>query len=303
MKKFIIVLAALLAGVAVFRFYQVIKSRQPNKTEENRKIPVTIQPVELGDIRNIIYFNGDIKANDEIDVFPKVPGKLVENRVKEGDQVKKDQVLALVDRDITGMKYELSEVASPVSGIIAKVYNDPGAGLSPPTMSMSMGTPIARVVNIGKVKVTIDIPEYQLSAVRQNQTARIRVDTFPDRDFVGQVTKITPVVDPLTRTSRAEIGILNPDHLLRPGMFARVSLIIAEKKKVVVIPVRSLLKIESRDCTFVVEKEKAVKKELKLGIREGETIEVLSGLSGGENLVVVGQEMLTDGLAVEIIKE
>jgi multidrug efflux pump subunit AcrA (membrane-fusion protein) len=302
-KKILIIIGIIVAGIVLFRAYQVISARQVKKSDEVRKIPVTVQAVETGSIRDIIFFNGDIKGQEEVDVFPKVPGKLVENRVKEGDPVKKDQVIAVVDRDITGMKYELSEVASPISGIIAKVYNDPGAGLSPPTMSMSMGTPIAKVVNIGKVRVNIDVPEYQFSAVRKNQTALIRVDSFPGRDFTGQVSELTPVVDTLTRTSRAKIEIPNPDHLLRPGMFARVSLITTEKKKVVTIPARSLMKIESKDCVFVAVNGKAVKKDLKLGIREGEATEVLSGLSPGESLIVVGQEMLTDGLPVEIIKE
>jgi len=302
-KKILIIVGIIVAGIVLFRGYQVVKARQSQKAEEARKVPVNVQTVQMGNIRDIIYFNGDIKAQDEVDVFPKVPGKLVENRVKEGDQVKKDQIVAMVDRDITGMKYELSEVDSPISGTIAKVYNDPGAGLSPPTMSMSMGTPIVRIVKVDKVKVLIDIPEYQTSKLRKDLPAKIRVDAFPDREFPGNVSMITPVVDPLTRTTRAEIEIPNPGHLLRPGMFARVNLIVNEKKNLVIAPMRALLKIESKDYAFVIENGIAKRKELKLGIREEEKIEVISGLSRGENLVVVGQEMLTDGAAVEVEKE
>jgi hypothetical protein len=76
-----------------------------------------------------------------------------------------------------------------------------------------------------------------------------------------------------------------------------------EKKNRVIAPVRALLKIESKDYAFVIENGIAKRKELKLGIREEEKIEVISGLSRGENLVVVGQEMLTDGAAVEVEKE
>ncbi|MDD5224552.1 MAG: efflux RND transporter periplasmic adaptor subunit [bacterium] len=302
-KKILIILGIIVAGIVIFRGYQVIKARQVQKSDEVKKVPVNVQPVQLGNIRDIIYFNGDIKAQDEVDVFPKVPGKLVENRVKEGDQVKKDQVVAMVDRDITGMKYELSEVAAPISGTIAKVFNDPGAGLSPPTMSMSMGTPIVRIVRVDKVKVLIDIPEYQTSKLKKDLSAQIKVDAFPDREFPGRVSMITPVVDPLTRTTRAEIEIPNPGHLLRPGMFARVNLIVNEKKNLMIAPVRAVLKIESKDYAFVIENGIAKRKELKLGIREEEKVEVISGLSRGEDLVTVGQEMLTDGSAVEIIKD
>jgi len=302
-KAAVVILIIGVAGFAAYRGVQIQRSRNPQAEEKQSRVPVLVQAVETGGIRNILFFNGDIRAREEVDVFPKVPGKLVENRVREGDRVQKGQVIALVDRDITGMKYEYSEVTSPIEGLIAKVYSDRGSGLNPPTMSVSMGTPIARVVNIERVKVIIHIPEAEIFQVTPGLQARIKVDTFPDRDFPGRVSVISPVVDTLTRTAWAEIQIPNPGHSLRPGMFARVSLVTAEKKDVVVIPIRSLIRADSANIVYVVKDDTARKRELALGIREGERVEVTSGLEAGENLVTTGQEMLTDGAEVVIVSE
>lgn len=302
MRKVVVGLIALLIiGFVIYRITEFYRARQIEEVEEERIIPVVVTNVENGDIKELLYFTGDIKGQEEIDVFPRVAGKLLKNLVEEGDIVKKGTVIALIDRDIAGMKFEPSEVTSPIAGVLGKLYLDKGAGVNPPTMSPAMGTPIAMIVNMDKVKVVINIVEKDLPRVNKGQVAKITVDAYPDKIFQGTVTAFRPVVDIMSRTAKAEITIPNPGHLLRPGMFARVNLIVAEKQNVLTVPIDALLESSEEKFVFVEKDGKVEKRTVKTGIREGKRVEINDGLKPGERLVVVGQEMLTDGMAVRVI--
>jgi len=292
----------LIVGFAIYRGTVSYRARQVEEVEEERIIPVVVTNVEKGDIREILYFTGDIKGQEEIDVFPRVAGKLLKNLVEEGDKVKKGTVIALIDRDMAGMKFEPSEVTSPIAGILGKLYLDKGAGVNPPTMSPAMGTPIAMIVNMDKVKVVIYITEKYLPRVKKGQVAKITVDAYPDKIFKGTVTMFRPVVDLMNRTAKAEITVPNPGNLLRPGMFARTNLVVAEKQGVVIVTIDAVLESQKENFVFIENGGKAEKRIVKTGIREGERVEIKEGLKPGERLVIVGQEMLSDGMAVKVIE-
>ncbi len=296
------IIALLIVGFGIYRGVMSYRTRQVEEVEEERIIPVVVNHVDKGDIRGILYFTGDIRGYEEIDVFPRVAGKLLKNLIEEGDTVKKGTVIALIDRDIAGMKFEPSEVTSPIAGILGKLYLDKGAGVNPPTMSPAMGTPIAMIVNMDRVKVVIYIIEKDLSRINKGQVAEITVDAYPDKIFQGKVTAFRPVVDLMSRTAKAEITIPNPGHLLRPGMFARVNLIVVEKQGVLTVPFDALLESSEEKFVFVEKDGKVEKRTVKTGIREGKRVEINEGLKPGERLVVVGQEMLSDGMAVRVIE-
>ncbi len=301
-KAFVGLIALLIVGFAIYRGIISYQARQIEEVEEERIIPVVVTNVEKGDIREILYFTGDIRGQEEIDVFPRVAGKLLKNSVEEGDIVKNGTVIALIDRDMAGMKFEPSEVTSPIAGILGKLYLDKGAGVNPPTMSPAMGTPIAMIVNMDKVKVVIYITEKYLPRVNKGQGAEITVDAYPDKVFKGTITTFRPVVDLMSRTTKAEITIPNPEHLLRPGMFARVNLVVAEKQGVVIVSIDAVLESQKENFVFVENGGKAEKRIVKTGIREGERVEIKEGLEPAERLVVVGQEMISDGMAVKVIE-
>jgi len=304
MKKalFWIVLLIIL-GFIGYRGYKVYKKSQIKEViiEEKTK-PVEIEVVETTSFTQFLSFTGDIKGIEEIDVFPKVSGKLVQIKVKEGDRVKKDQILALIDRDITGVKFELAEVISPVEGIIGRIFLDKGAGVSPPSPGPQMGTPIFRIVNMDRVKVLINVIEKDLPKIRVGQTAQIKVDAYPEKIFSGEVSLISPLVDPYTRTSQIEITLSNPKHLLKPGMFSEVKIIEKIKKDAILIPSYALLETSSKTKVFLVKGKKAVKRFVEVGAKGTEKIEILTGLSPGESLVVAGHHRIEDGDSVRIVK-
>lgn len=276
------------------------KKAENMKDRTDEKVPVMVEPVKIGKIRELLYFTGDIKGVEEIDVYPKVQGKLIENRVKEGERVHKGTILALVDRDISGMKYEPFEVTSPIDGIVAKVYLDSGAVVVPPTMSTTMGTPIVRVVNMSKAKVIINVGDREYPKVKVGQSAEIVTDAYPSRIFKGNVNAVAPVINPYTKTAPVEIIIPNDNLLLRSGMFAEVRLIIEERRGII-IKTDYILTVQGSHFVYLDDNGIARKREIKPGIVEENNVEVLDGLKEGESIVTVGAEMLADGSKLKIM--
>ncbi len=294
MKRFMLMILMIL----IITNLQCSKKSAVNSVSDT-KVPVMVEPVRTGKIREVLHFTGDIKGIEEIDVYPKVQGKLIENKVKEGDHVDKGTVLALVDRDISGMKYEPFEVLSPISGIVAMVFLDKGAVVVPPTMSTTMGTPVARVVNMNKAKVIVNVGDKEYPKIKIGQIAEIVTDAYPSRVFTGTVSAIAPVINPYTRTAPVEIIIPNKELLLRSGMFVEVKLIIEEREGIV-IKADYILGSEGSHFVYIDDNGIARRREIKTGIVEENNVEVLEGLREGESIVTVGAEMLADGSKLDI---
>jgi RND family efflux transporter MFP subunit len=162
-----------------------------------------------------------------------------------------------------------------------------------------MQTPIALVVNMEKVKIDLDIPEKYLPKITLGAEAKISVDAYPEEEFLGVATKISPVVDLATRTAPIEISLDNPGQRLQSGMFARVKLIIQARKNVPVVLKEAIMGKEPDLYAYAVEDKKATLKKVVLGIRQGPYYEVQEGLKDGDAVVIMGQQRLHEGAPVE----
>ena len=258
--------------------------------------PVSVTQVSRQDLKEFLFYSGDIKAEDEALVYSKVAGKLVENKVQEGDSVQKSETLALVDRDEVGYEFELAPVASPIGGVIGRTYLDKGA-------NVTLSTAIALVVNMDEVLVKIDVTEKDLPRVAKDLIAQVKVDAYPDRAFTGQVQKVSPVVDLDTRTAPVWINIGNLQHELKPGMFARIKLKVGEHQGVLVIMREAIIEEDSQRYIFMVEDNRAYKRKIKIGLASDGKFEVLEGLKLGDKVIVMGPSDLKDGDAVKIVEE
>jgi len=270
--------------------------KAPEKESQLERIPVKVSKVKLQDISETIDYVGNIKANEEAVVYPKVSGKIIEKVKEDNAPVKKFEAIAYIDRDETGLKFEKAPVESPLNGVVGRVFVDIGTKVTP-------ATAVAFVVDMDKVKINLDIPEKYLGNIFLGQEAKVKVDAFGDEEFQGKVTKISPVVDLNTRTAPIEITIDNSGHRLKSGMFAKVVLIMKEKKNVPVILKEALFGKEPDIYVFVIENNKAVLKKISLGIRQGPYYEVTKGLEGSENIVIIGQQRLFEGAAVLVEEE
>ena len=203
------------------------------------------------------------------------------NQVGSVSQQQVDQVKTQLDVLRTSFQNstENTQLRSPIDGVVTGRYLNDGEMY---TMSPSLtGKPaIVSVMQIQPVKVLVNIPEMYFPKVKQGMKTTIKLDIYPEKVFDGKVYLIHPTVDPLTRTFTVEVEIPNPQLLIRPGMFARVTFGFGVMDRVVV----SDLAIQRQTGTnerfvFVVEDGVAVRKTIELGRRTNENYEVLSGLN------------------------
>lgn len=305
MKKLILILIALVIVVFIaYRAKVVLERTRLEETKIEKGItPVEVELVKKGNLILSLNFIGDIKGKEEVDVFPKASGKLLELKVKEGDRVKKDQVIALVDRDIDGVKFERVNVISPLNGIVGVVYLDEGSSVSPPEPAPSMGTPLIRVINMDQVKVVVNVVEEDLGKISVGQEATIKVDAYPEKTFAGRVSMISPVVNQLTRTASVEITLPNPGYLLKPGMFAQVEISLGKKDNLILIPAHSILQEGERKRVFVVANGKAISRNVETDISQNGWVQIKSGLSENDSLIVAGQNLVKENEPVKIISK
>jgi RND family efflux transporter MFP subunit len=194
-------------------------------------------------------------------------------------------------------------IRAPISGVVANKRVNQG-DLAAPQI------PLCDIMTEDPVKVVLKIPEREIAHVGLEQTASIALDAYPGRTFRGAVAKILPYMDPATRTNEVEVLLPNPVHptshqrLLKPGMFGRATIVAKESRNALVVPERALLMsddaAEGAMIAFVVDEgDIARKRSVRIGIRQGERVEVLSGLKEKEQLVVRGQHGLEDGEPVK----
>ena len=296
MKMKRIILGALILVVVIIIVGRIVASKRGVRViavEEG--IPVEVVKVVKGDIKEFISYTGDIEAKERIEVYSRVSGKIIKKNVVEGNRIKKGQTIALVDRDEPGFKFEPAPVNSLLAGIVGRVYVDLGAKVTPQT-------PVALIVDMDRVKVKINVIERDLPKIRKGQEAQIKVDAYPEMVFTGKIWKISPVVDLETRTAPIEILISNPKHLLKPGMFARTTIVVKESKNTLIIPRDALIKEEDSTSIFVVKNNQALRKEVTTGMRQENLIEIKDNLNAGEEVIVMGKTRVKDGDLVRVIK-
>ncbi len=267
------------------------QAREQKKSESPQTIPVKVMKVELKDIYKRLQYVGNIKAEDEVIIYPKASGKIMEKVKEDGSLVNKGDVIAYIDRDEVGLKFEKAPVESALTGVVGRVYVDIGSHVSPQT-------PVALVVNMDRVKIDLDIPEIYLPKVFLAQEAKVATDAYPQREFLGKVTKISPVVNLENRAAPIEISIDNPEHLLKSGMFAKVFLVIEKRLQVPQILKEAIIGKQPDTYVYIVKNNKAFSRKISLGIHDGPLYEVTQGIEEGEMVVIVGQQRLYDDAPV-----
>ncbi len=175
-----------------------------------------------------------------------------------------------------------TNVVSPVDGFVAKRNVDPGAWVS-------QQAPLVSVVDISALRLVANIVEKDLRLVGVGDAALVNVDAFPGEKFKGRIARVSPIIDPATRTAPMEVEIPNPEFRLKPGMYARVDLQIDGRDNVLLVPKIALVDSEGRRGVFQPsEDNKAIFKAVEVGIEDSEHAEIAGGLQEGETVVSVG---------------
>jgi len=197
-------------------------------------------------------------------------------------------------------RLEDSYIVSPFSGIIEKKFVDEGEMIT--SSSMMKSSPIYSLIEIDKVKVRGEVAESDFVKLKKGMKVEVKVDAYPEKIFQGKVSLISPSIDPSSRTGEVEIEIPNPELKLRGGMFARIKIIIDERKNTLIINEKAILQENSKYYVWVVKDNEVEKRYVDKGIEEGKRVEILKGLKEGEKVVVEGGIGLKEGMEVEVRK-
>jgi membrane fusion protein (multidrug efflux system) len=168
---------------------------------------------------------------------------------------------------------------------------------------LKVQTPVMVIVNIDPLRVRLKVPEKMAAWVRAGQLVTVAVEAHPGRTFAGKITRINPSVDQQTRSFEVEALIENRDGALKPGFFVKASIPSDNVVSGLFVPQEALVYVYGVYKVFVVEGNTIKEKEVKIGERSGEEVEILEGISENERvaLPVKGQE-LKDGQTIEIVQ-
>lgn len=182
-------------------------------------------------------------------------------------------------------------IRAPFDGYVQKRLVSPG-------MFVGVQTPVMTLVKVNPLKLTGEVPERMAPWVRVGQKVEIRVDAFPDRVLPGSISRISPAVNQQTRAFPLEATVPNADGGLKPGTFARARILSDRVDRVVAVPVASLQYRYGVNRVFVVAGDRLAAREVKLGDRLGDRMEVTSGVQPGERIAAADVDSLADGIRV-----
>lgn len=315
--------------------------KKQTETVTNEKVQVKVENVSAQNVEQLSEFTATVEANITNNIAPQSPERIEKLFVEVGDQVKAGQKLAQMEAtNLTQAKVQLdnletefkridelykvggasksawdaqktsldvartsyknlqenTQLISPINGIVTARNYDNGD-------MYSGGNPIFTVEQIRPVKLMINVSESFFTKVKKGMDVDVKLDVYGDDVFKGKVSLVYPTIDPTTRTFPVEIKIVNNDEHVRPGMFARVTMNFGTVMHVVA-PDQAIVKQSGAGdrYIYVYKDGKVSYNKVELGRRMGNKYEIISGVADGDQVVVTGQNRLTNGMEVEIIK-
>ena len=210
------------------------------------------------------------------------------------DEAKAKLDTARAQQELNRVRLSKTVIRAPFDGMIGLRKISPGAYVKP-------GDDIVALESLGAMKLDFRVPETYLARLAVDQRLAARVDAYPEQRFEGTIYAIEPALDEETRTVLLRARLPNPDNKLRPGLFARVSLILERRENTLVVPEQAIVPVGQTTFVYRVADGKAVMTPVKLGLRRPGLVEILEGLSAGDLVVTDGQLKIRDGAAVQVL--
>lgn len=338
MKRFNTLLIIAAAGMMMSCGQQNQNTQQ--MVEENPKVTVTTVNAEY--VSQLSVYPTTVEADVVNNIAPQSAARISKINVEIGDKVNAGQTLAIMDKvnlekarlqlindsiefgriaqlyeigatstsdyEAMTLKYDVSKrtymnllentiLKSPISGIVTARNYDEGD-------MYAMTQPLFVIQKIDPVKMLINISESQYSQIKKGMEVDITTEAYGDQVFKGVVDLIHPTINAMTHTFAVEVRFANNDMILRPGMFARVTVNYGDNFRVVV-PDRAVMKQvgSGEQYVYVLNDDGTVTYSVvELGRRMGNRYEVISGLDDNATVVMTGQTKLKNGIAVDVVK-
>jgi len=186
-------------------------------------------------------------------------------------------------------------IRSPLTGVVYERHVEPGE-----ITSTGGGDPLLRLADLSTVYYEAMVPERVALRVKPGQRVEVVVQGNGDRSVEGEVERLVPVANPNSRDFLMRINLVEAAGVTKPGMFARGAVIVEESAGVVVVPKDALVERGGKLLAFVVAEGRAEQRKVGAGISDAERVEIVSGITAGEQVVVIGAQGLQDGDPVQV---
>jgi membrane fusion protein (multidrug efflux system) len=196
--------------------------------------------------------------------------------------------------DLARLNLSYSAIRAPFAGVVAIRHVKLG-------QELAVGARIFRITDPTPLKASVYVPERELARLKPAQPATVRIDALGGRSFPAVVRLVAPTVDAASATFKVTLEVDDPAGDLKPGMFARVGIVFERRADALSIPRVALLDTDGASNVFVVTAGKAEQRAITTGLSHAGRIEVLDGLDGVEQVVIVGQTGLKDGNPVRVV--
>ena len=203
------------------------------------------------------------------------------------------QILGVSDAAINGMSKKSNVGASvfplysPISGTVVERTGNVGA-------TVGTDANIFKIMDLSSVWIDANVFEKDLERVRVGQLVNVKVPAFPDATFSGRVILISSTVDPDTRTVQVRTEVANPAGRLKPDMFANVEIMTAGRRQAISVPLSAVLDDGGKSVVFVADGNNYVKREVTLGLKSEDRVEIVQGLNPGDHVVTKGNYLLME---------
>ncbi|MCG3113699.1 MAG: efflux RND transporter periplasmic adaptor subunit [Candidatus Manganitrophus sp. SB1] len=240
---------------------------------------------QLNQIKAVVELN---KMNFERAKQLRPEGLIAERAYDEAESRLKESEASL---SLAQVRLDKSILRAPFSGQLGLRQVSPGDFVQP-------GQAIVNLEDTDSIKVDFRVPEIYLNRIEDGQSLQVGVDVYPNRLFEGKIYAIDSRIDNATRTVLVRARVPNPAGVLRPGMFARVTLLLGERENAVFVPEQAVVPMGGDKFVYRVVDGKAVLTKVRLGLRKEGRVEVVEGIGPEETVITAGQMKLFDGAPV-----
>lgn len=304
------------------------------------RVAVQTAPVERADITIERTYSGTLEGARQSQIYAIIPERVVELPVSEGQYIKKGDPIIKLDKAGVNSRYNQAfaayqhakdnfekmdrlfqqqaisemdfkgartafevaeadfiaakgavELSSPIDGVVTDISVNLG-------QQAPMGVPIATVAATQKMRMTIYVVANEINLLKVGQEARVRIDSGDS--VTARITELASSADPETRLFRVELEIDNASGALKPGMFARAQIVVANLRQTLVIDNSAVFFDEGIPKVYIVQGDTAYARSIELGPGDGRRTQVLSGLEQGQAVVVIGKNNLRDRTPVTV---
>jgi multidrug efflux pump subunit AcrA (membrane-fusion protein) len=335
----IITIFILTSGLLVF---SCSPKKEQTPQSKSSKIPlVKVQPAMKTKMASFIEITGTIQANVFTDIKSPTDGIIESLNARENQQVEKDRIIAVInpnDRvalisnnqlqvqqieaklnttnkntdeysvlvqelekakenlEYATKMYQTVPVICPMNGLVTQRWTDKGS-------QVGEKEKIITVSDMNSLVIKAEVNEKYYEAIKKEKKLPIILNAYPNETLTGSISLVYPQIDPVTRSVKFDIKILNFHKSLLPGMMASIKIPVSVKENAIVVPEHAVLtSSDNKNFLFIINSDSvALKRMVQTGISSGSKLEIITGIKENEKVIVSGQEMLKDSMKVKIM--